>query len=116
MVFIDNILVYSKTREGYATQLRVVLQTLREHQLFAKWEKCEFWMIEMKFLGHLVSQEGISVDLANVDAILQWERPKNVMEIHSFLRLAGCYRHFIKSFSKIVTPLTKLTRKDVKFD
>ena len=83
MVFIDDILVYSKTKEEHATHLRTVLQTLRENQLFTKWEKCDFWMTEVKFLGHVVSQEGVLVDPAKIDAILQWERPKNVTEIRN---------------------------------
>ena len=84
MVFIDDILVYSKTREEHADHLRIVLQTLRDHQLFAKREKCDFWMRKVKFLGHVVFQEGLSVDPAKVKAIIQWERPKNVSEIRSF--------------------------------
>ena len=113
VVFIDDIVVYSNTREEHATHLRIILQTLKEHQLFAKQEKYDFWMTEMKFLGHVVSQEGILVDPAKVDTILQWQRPKNVMEIHNFLGLAGYYRRFIEGFSRIVAPLTRLTRKDV---
>ena len=116
VVSIDDILVYSKTREEHTNHLRIILQTLIDHQLFAKKEKCDFWMKEVKFLGHVVSQEEISVDPAKVEVILQWERPKNVSEIHNFLRLAGYYRRFIENFSKVVAPLTRLTRKDVRFD
>ena len=84
--------------------------------MYAKREKCDFWMTKVKFLGHIVSQEGISVDPAKIDAILQWERPRNVIEIHSFLGLEGYYRLFVDNFSRIAAPLTKLTRKDVRFE
>ena len=116
VVFIDDILIYSKTREEHANHLRTVLQTLKDHQLYAKKEKWDFCMTEVKFLGHVVSQEGIFVNPAKIDAILQWERPKNVMEIRSFLELAGYYHCFIKNFSRIAAPLTRLTRKDVRFE
>ena len=99
-MFIDDILVYSKTREAHATHLRIVLQTLRDHQLFAKKEKCDFWMKEVKYLGHVVFQEGVSVDPAKVEAILQWERHKNVLEIRSFLKLAGIIDVALKIFPK----------------
>ena len=73
VVFIDDILVYSKTKEEHVNHLRIVLQTLRDHLLYAKREKCDFWMTKVKFLGHVVSQEEISVDVVKIDAILQWE-------------------------------------------
>ena len=73
VLFIDDILVYSKTKEEHANHLRIVLQTLRDHHMYAKREKCDFWMTEVKFLGHVVSQEGISIDAAKIDAILKWE-------------------------------------------
>ncbi|XP_024020452.1 uncharacterized protein LOC112091328 [Morus notabilis] len=113
IVFIDDILIYSKTQEEHAEHLRIALQTLREHRLYAKKEKCDFWMTEVKFLGHVVSQEGISVDPSKVEAVLNWGRPKNVSEIRSFLGLAGYYRRFVENFSRIASPLTRLTRKDV---
>ena len=100
-VFIDDILVYSKTQEKLEEHLRIVLQTLRENRLFAKREKCDFWMIEVKFLGHVISQEGISVDPSKIEAVLRWERSRNVSEIKSFLGLAGYYRRFVKNFSCI---------------
>ena len=115
IVFIDDILIYSRTREDYAQHLSIVLQTLREHQLYAKKEKCEFWMTEVKFLGHIISGDGISVDPSKVEAILKWERPKNVPEIRSFLGLAGYYQRFVQDFSKLAAPLTNLTKKDVPF-
>jgi hypothetical protein len=95
--------------------LRVVLQTLRENQLYAKLDKCEFWLQEVIFLGHVISVEGILVDPRKVEAVLKWERPTNVTKIRSFLGLAGYYRRFIEGFSTIAPPLTKLTRKEVRF-
>ena len=96
--------------------MRLVLQILREKKLYAKLSKCEFWMKEVKFLGHVVSQKGISVDPNKVEAILNWERPMTVTKIRSFLGLAGYYRRFVKDFSQIALPLTKLTRKDASFE
>ena len=88
---------------------------MRDHCLFGKLSKCDFWLSEVNFLGYVVSQEGVSVDFSKVDTILNWKLPKNVFKIRSFLGLAGYYRHFVKDFSSIASPLTKLTRKDVRF-
>jgi len=111
VVFIENILVYSKAEEEHAEHLRVVLQVLKEKRLFAKLSKCEFWLREVGFLGHVISKGGIAVDPSNVDAVMQWESPKSVFEVRNFLGLAGYYRRFIKGFSKLALPLTQLTRK-----
>ena len=113
--FIDDILVYSSSKEEHAEHLRIVLQTLREHQLYAKFIKCQFWLDRVAFLGHVVSAEGISVDPQKIEAIVDWKPPTNVTEVRSFLGLAGYYRKFIEGFSKTATPLTKLTRKEEKF-
>jgi len=115
VVFIDNILVYSNSHLEHKQHLRVVLQTLRENQLYAKLDKCEFWLKEVVFLGHVISAEGIFVDPRKVEAVLKRERPTNVTKIRSFLGLAGYYRRFIEGFSTIASPLTKLTRKKVRF-
>jgi hypothetical protein len=115
VVFIDDILVYSNSHLEHEQHLRVVLQTLRENQLYAKLDKCEFWLKEVVFLGHVISAEGIFVDPIKVEAVLKWERPTNMTEIRSFLGLAGYYRRFIEGFSTIASPLTKLTRKEVRF-
>ena len=96
--------------------MRIVLQLLRDHQLYAKFNKCEFWLTEVRFLGHVVSVSGVSVDLEKVAAVMSWERPKSVFEICSFLGLVGYYRRFIKDFSRLEAPMTRLTRKEVKFD
>ena len=92
IVFIDDILVYSKSADEHALHLRVVLQTLRDKQLYAKFSKCEFWLNEVIFLGHIVSGDGIFVDPRKIEAIVNWEQPKNVLEIQSFLGLFGYYR------------------------
>src|SRR5262249_6148095 len=115
VVFIDDILVYSKSQEEHETHLRLVLQILREQQLFAKASKCEFWMNEVGFLGHVINKDGIRVDPKKVEAVASWPRPQNVTEIRSFLGMVGYYRRFVKDFSKIALPLTKLTRKQVKY-
>ncbi|KAE8657890.1 Detected protein of unknown function [Hibiscus syriacus] len=115
VVFIDDILVYSKSIEEHSTHLRLVLQILRDKNLYAKLSKCEFWLDEVIFLGHVISAVGIRVDPQKVKAIMDWEVPKNVSEVRSFLGLTGYYRRFVKNFSMIVLPLTKLMRKNVPF-
>ena len=95
VVFIDDILVYSRSREEQEEHLRIVLETLREHQLYGKYSKCEFWLTEVAFLGHVISVEGVAEDPAKIDAIVAWEVPKNVKDIHSFLGLASYYRRFV---------------------
>ena len=116
VVFIDDILVYSKDAQDHEQHLKMVLQILREKKLFAKLSKCEFWLKEVSFLGHIVSSEGIRVDPAKIEAIVNWKPPRNVTEVRSFLGLAGYYRRFVKGFSVIASSLTKLLRKGVKFE
>ena len=115
VVFIDDILVYSKNEEEHKEHLRLVLEKLREHQLYAKFSKCEFWLKEVGFLGHVISGEGIAVDTTKVVTVTNWEVPTSVGEIQSFLGLAGYYRRFIENFSKIAKPMTELLKKDTKF-
>ena len=109
VVFIDDILIYSKTEEKYENHLRIVLQALREHQLYAKFSKYEFWLTEVKFLGHVVLASGVSMDSKKVEVVMSWERPKSVSEIRSFLGLVGYYRRFIEDFSWLVASMMRLT-------
>ena len=116
VVFVDDILIYTQLEREHEGHFRIVLQLPRDHQLYAKFRKCEFWLTQMRFLGHVVSASDVSVDPEKVKAVMSWERLKSVFEIRSFLRLAGNYRRFIEDFSRLVAPMTRLTRKEVKFD
>jgi hypothetical protein len=115
MVFIDDILVFSKSDKELEEHLCIVLQRVRDHQLDAKFSKCEFWLTEFQFLGHMVSSEGISVDLSKVREVLDWKPPRIVHQVRSFLGLAGYYHRFILNFSKIAKPITDLLKKEEKF-
>ena len=92
------------------------MQILREYQLYAKFNKFQFWLDKVAFLGHVISTKGVSVDPQKIEAIVNWKPPTNVSEVRSFFRLAGYYRKFVDGFSKIATPLTNLSKKDKKFD
>jgi hypothetical protein len=113
VVFIDDILIFSKMMEEH---LRLVLEKLRSNQLYAKFSKCEFWVTEVSFLGHVISAGGVSVDPGKVKDVLNWMPPITVSEIRSFLGLAGYYYRFIKDFSKIAKPMTKLLEKNKAFE
>jgi hypothetical protein len=114
--FIDDILIYSKNEEEHARHLQIVLTRLREHQLYAKFSKCTFWLEEIQFLGHVLSTKGIVVDPSKVKDILEWKSPTTVHQVRSFLGLASYYHRFIPGFSKIVKPITGLLKNDTKFD
>ena len=114
--FIDDILVYSKGQKDHDKHLRVVLETLRKEQLYAKMSKCEFWLKEVSFLGHIVSEEGIRVDPRKIEVILEWKPPRSVTEVRSFLGLVGYYRRFIKGFLMTAATMTRLLQKNVKFE
>ncbi|RVW68091.1 Retrovirus-related Pol polyprotein from transposon 17.6 [Vitis vinifera] len=116
IVFVDDILIYSRSLEEHKQHLVTTLGTLRRHQLYGKLDKSEFWLTEVNFLGHVVSEAGIAVDHSKVEAVQEWQRPTNVFEVRSFLGLAGYYRRFVEDFSRIAAPMTRLTRKGVKFD
>ena len=115
MVFIDDILVYSRDEQEPEQHLKIVLQTLREKKLYAKLSKCDFWLKEISFLGHIVSTRGIRVDPVKIEAVVNWKPPRSVTKVRSFLGIAGYYRRFVKGFSVIASPLTKLLRKGVMF-
>jgi hypothetical protein len=116
VVFIDNILIFSMNKEEHDRHLCLVLQKLRENQLYAKLNKCEFWLKEVSFLGHIISEGGISVEPSKVKDVLSWNTPQNVLDIRSFLDLMGYYRRFIKGFSKISKPMTELLVKGKNFE
>ena len=116
IIFIDDILIYSKTQEDHARHIHIVLQKLRKHCLYAKFSKCEFWLEKVSFLGHILSKDGIAVDPGKVQDVLDWKQPQNISEIRSFLGLAGYYRRFIENFSKIAKPMTELLKNGVKFE
>jgi hypothetical protein len=116
VVFIDDILVYSKSEDEHTKHLHIVLRRLRDHHLYAKFSKCDFWLREIKFLGHTISQDEIAIDLEKVQEVMDWKPPTTVRQIRRFLGLAGYYRRFIPDFSRIAKPMTKLLKKGVKFD
>jgi hypothetical protein len=115
-VFIDDIMIFSKNEEEHDEHLRLVLQKLRENQLYAKLNKCEFWLKEVSFLGHIISEGGISVDPSKVKDMLSWNTPQNVSDIRSFLGLARYYRRFIEGLSKISKPMMELLAKGNTFE
>ena len=116
MVFIDDILVYSKDAQEHEHHLRIALQITRENQLFAKLVKCDFWLKEVSFLGHIVFSYGIRVDPTKIEVVVNWKPPRNVTEVRSFLGLAGYYSRFVRGFSSIASPLNKLFRRGIKFE
>ncbi|GJZ08881.1 putative reverse transcriptase domain-containing protein [Tanacetum coccineum] len=115
IVFIDDILVYSKNKQEHKEHLKLILELLKKEELYAKFSKCEFWIPKVQFLGHVIDSKGIHVDPAKIEAIKDWASPKSPTEIRQFLGLAGYYRRFIEGFLKIAKPMTKLTQKKVKF-
>ena len=116
VVFIDDILVYSRDEQEHEQHLKIVLQTLREKKLYTKLSKCDFWLKKVLFLGHIVSVEGIIVDPTKIEVVVNWKPPRSVTKVRSFLGLVGYYRRFVKGFPIIASLLTKLLRKGVKFE
>ena len=116
IVFIDDILVYSKSKENHGRHLTLVLRKLREHRMYAKFSKYQFWLKEVAFLGHVISAQGVQVDPQKIAAVENSEQPRTVTEVRSFLGLAGYYKRFVQDFSILALPLMRLTRKNVMFE
>ena len=115
MVHFNDVLIYSKSEDEHVEHLRLALTKLREHRLYAKHSKCEFWLKELLFLDHVISAEGVAVSHEKVQAILDCESPKYVKEVRDFLKVAGYYRRFVEGYSKVVKPMTNLLEKNIKF-
>ena len=111
VVFIDDILIYSKNEQEHEEHLKIVLQLLREQKLYAKFSKCNFFKEKIQYLKHVVSKDGISVDPDKVKAIMECSVLKNVSDIRSFMGITNYYRKFIEGFSKISYPITSLENK-----
>nr|GEX44687.1 hypothetical protein [Tanacetum cinerariifolium] len=116
IVFIDDILIYSKDEKEHKEHLKAILVVLKKEELYAKFSKCEFWIPKVQFLGYVIDSQGIHVDPAKIESVKDWTSPKSPTEIRQFLGLAGYYRRFIEGFSKIAKPMTKLTQKKVEFE
>ncbi|KAK1649540.1 hypothetical protein QYE76_067345 [Lolium multiflorum] len=116
VVFINDILIYSKSEEEHEQHLEIILETLRQHKLYAKFSKCKFWLKEVGFLGHILSAGGIAVDPAKIKTVAEWQAPTTQTEVRAFLGLAGYYRRFVEGFSSIARPMTQRLKKDKKFD
>src|SRR5882757_9879651 len=111
LVFLDDILIYSKNEEENEEHLRLTLQLLQEHQLYAKLSKCDFYRDRIQYLGHIISKEGISVDPEKIGTIMNWPTPRNVTDVRSFMGLVEYYRRFIEGFSKVAHAITSLQKK-----
>nr|GFB33637.1 putative reverse transcriptase domain-containing protein [Tanacetum cinerariifolium] len=115
IIFIDDILIYSKNKKERKEHLKAILELLKKEELYAKFSKCEFWISKVQFLGHVIDSQGIHVDPTKIESVKDWASPKSPTEIRQFLGLAGYYRRFIEGFSKVARPMTKLTQRKVKF-
>eukprot|EP00253_Pinus_taeda_P017918 PITA_17918 len=115
LIFIDDILIYSRNIKEHEEHLRIVLQTLREHQLYGKFSKCDFYKEQIQYLGHIITKEGIAVDPEKIKTIMEWPTPKDVADIRSFMGLAGYYRRFVEGFSRVAYPITSLQKKGKVF-
>ena len=116
VIFIDDILIYSTFKEEHEEHLKIVLQELQEHQIYAKFSKCDFFKDKIQYLGHVVTKQGISVDPEKIRAIEEWPVPKEVTNVRSFMGITGYYQRFIEGFSRIANPITSLQKKGKKFE
>ena len=116
LVFLDDILVYSKNEEEHEEHLRLTFQLLKEHRLYAKLRKCDFYRDRIQYLGYIISKEGISMDPEKVEAIMNWPTRRNVIDVRYFMGLAGYYMRFIEGFSKVAHAITSLQKKGIKFE
>ncbi|GJX02645.1 putative reverse transcriptase domain-containing protein [Tanacetum coccineum] len=115
IVFIDDILIYSRGKEEHVNHLRIILELLKKEKLYAKFSKCDFWISIVQFLGHVIDSQGIHVDPAKIEAVKNWASPTTPTEVRQFVGLTGYYQRFIKDFSKIAKSLTELTQKNKKY-
>ncbi|GKC15820.1 putative reverse transcriptase domain-containing protein [Tanacetum coccineum] len=116
IVFIDDILIYSKSKEDHEEHLKIILGLLKKEKLYAKFSKCDFWLDLVQFLGYVIDSEGVHVDPSKIEAIKNWTAPTTPTKVRQFLGLVGYYRRFIEGFSLIAKPLTKLTQKNKKYE
>ena len=115
-MYLDDILIYSQTRKEHEKHIRLILQVLRENELYAKPSKCEFFKSEVTYLGFILGAEGTRMDPKKIKAVVDWQPPKTVSDVKSFTGLAGFYRRWIKDFLRILSPITALERKDTVFN
>lgn len=112
LVFFDDILIYSKNYKEHMQHVQIVLELLRQHQLFAKKSKCVFAVPQVEHLGHIISGSGVATDPQKVEAVKSWPQPKNITQLRSFLGLTGYYRRFVKDYGIICRPLHDMLKKD----
>ena len=115
LVYLDDILIYSKTEEDHLDHVQIVLDLLRKHKLYGKLSKCKFMKDSIEYLGHVITREGIKVNPKKVESVMTWEIPQNLTQVQSFLGLCNYYRRFVKDFAKTATPLSNLTKKNTPF-
>jgi hypothetical protein len=116
IIFLDDIIVYSKSEVKHDKHLKSILQVLIENLIYAKFSKCSFYKRKIQYLGHIISEEVIIVDMEKIKSIEGWIEPRNVSELRSFVGLSGCYRRFMEGFSRFSHPITSLQKKGVKFE